>query len=420
MSTQRVQVQAVLSGVADRPWLLADVAASVAVFLYVLSLFKFVVRDPLGNDLGFQGPLEALLIGLSFVLSLVACVVRRVTLPSLGALLMLIYALFALLSSVNSFYPSLSAVKGLLLVLTVGIAIGTSSAIGARAVITRFYWSMLAMIGLGLLVSLLLPGIFPLFRVDDTLRNRLWLFNNHPGVVADYVAVLLLLGLIAQPKPPVVFQVGLLMLNFAAGGRSSIVGLVGLLILGYVWNSWQNLGVFVKRSAYLFTILFVSALILGLAILLVEPLRTGVRYLIDRTFLEASSVNGRTIIWAYALSLIRKYPILGLGPDGARDIFLREYVWASNAHNGYLEILLAAGWIGGGAFFLGWLLTMLRVRHLRDRRDLVAVTLIHCYLVILGVIGGLIAPNFTVGLFIIVILAYFTRSDSSYGKIEAR
>jgi len=409
MSTQQAQAptQTVLPGIGSRPWFLADFAGSAAIFLYVLSQFKYIVRDPLSSDLGLQGPLEALLIGLSFAFSLVACVMRRVVLPSPGVVLMLIYALFALLSSINSYYISFSAVKGLLLILTVGIAIGTSSAIGARAVIIRFYWSILAVIGLGFLMSLLLPDIFPLFRVDDSLRVRLWIFNNHPGVIADLVAVLLLLSPIIRPRPPIALQAGLFMLIFLTASRVSTVALLGLLTLGSIWDRRQN-G------------MLIGVLIAGLTILLVGSLRARFSHLLERTLLEISTFNGRTFIWEFSLSLIREHPILGFGPDGLRDKFLHQYIWSSNSHNTYLEILLTSGWIGGGAFFFGWLLIVFRVKNLRDRSEVIAITLIHCYLAITGLIGGLLMPIVNTGLFIILILACLKRNESSYGKIEAR
>jgi O-antigen ligase len=411
---QDAQIQAVRARAMPKSWPLAEVAASLAIALYGVSLFKFGTRDPLGNDLGLQGPLEATLVGLSFSLSLLACLVRRLRLPTLGVLLIIVYGLFALVSSVNSFYPPLSAVKALMLLLTIGIGICLCSAIGARAVLLRFYWIMLALIGLGLLASFLLPGTFPLFRLDVSFRNRLWIFNNHPGVMADYAAVLLLIGLIIRPRPPLVTQLCLLLLNFAAGGRSSVVSLIGLLILGYIWNSRRNLVTFIGRSAILLVILFMSMLVGALVILLIEPLRAGVEYLAVRTVLEAASVNGRTFIWSYALDLIRTHPLLGFGPDGVRDVLLRTSFWASNAHNGYLEILLVAGWIGGGAFFLGWLLTILRTLYIRPGPQAVAAALIHGYLLILGIIGGLIAPNFTVGLFVIVVLAYLSQREPTH------
>lgn len=414
MLLDQAQARTVQQRLAYRPLPLADAAASAAVFLYVMTLFRYFQRDALARDLGLQGPLEVMLIGLSFTLSLVASIARRLIVPPLSVTLITVYVAFAALSSVNSFYPLLSAGKATMLILTIGIAIGLSSVIGPRAVITRFYWSMLILLGLGILASLILPDIFPLFRIHENSRYRLWIFRSHPGIVTDYAAVTLIFGLIAQPRPPVVLQYGLLLLCFASGGRVGFSSLVILLALGYVCNNLHLKGL-VKGT----WLSIVAAIILGTVIQQVEPLRETVLSTIHRTSAEFNTMNGRFALWETALYLILQNPILGLGVEGARNIFVLYGDWASNSHNTYLEIFLSAGWIGGVCFFLGWLLTISYVRNLSSR-DAIAVTLIHGYLIMTGIVGGLTLPISTLGVFIIVILAYFAKGKGKHSYADKR
>lgn len=403
-----------------KPWPFSQLAVSAAIFLYTLSLYKFGKRDPLGSDLGFQGPLEAVLIGTSFLLTLATCLMRRLRLAGWGVLFLTGYAFFALLSSSQSYWPPLSAVKALLMLLTIAMASFACSAIGPQAVLSRFYWSMFLLIGIAILTGLLIPQSFPLFQLDPSGRRRLWIFATHPGVAADFAAILFLLGLFMKPRPPIAAQLGVLSVNFACGGRSSSAVLLGFLLLIYLVHSRRSIIALLSRSFIVLVVLGICTLGGLLTIVLVEPLRIGVQSVFMRTLAESVSVNGRTPIWAFSLNMIRDSIFLGYGPEGARVIFLREFIWSSNAHSGYLEILLTAGWIGGACFFLGWWLIVMRVRRLISLGERVTMLSTHLYLAVLGIIGGLIAPQFTVGLFVLVVMAYLTGRNEVHGDQTAK
>ena len=81
------------------------------------------------------------------------------------------------------------------------------------------------------------------------------------------------------------------------------------------------------------------------------------------------SFSGRTIIWAIMTSEIAKHPILGIGyaafwtsPDPSSpsyEFITNMYVWPSEAHNGYLDVINEIGFVGG-AGLIGYLFLFLR------------------------------------------------------------
>lgn len=85
-------------------------------------------------------------------------------------------------------------------------------------------------------------------------------------------------------------------------------------------------------------------------------------------FGKGTDLSGRNDIWPAVWHMISLKPLFGYGyegfwgPAGGPADLLRQIVgWpAPNAHNGFLEILLSVGWVGGILFFGSFLITIIK------------------------------------------------------------
>ena len=85
-------------------------------------------------------------------------------------------------------------------------------------------------------------------------------------------------------------------------------------------------------------------------------------------FGKGSDLTGRDDIWPALWHMVSQKPLLGYGykgfwgPFGGPADFVRQIAgWpVPNAHNGYIEIFLAVGWIGAILFFSNFLITTVK------------------------------------------------------------
>ena len=200
-------------------------------FLYAVSLVKFFLRDPLGADVGPQGPIElALLIMAGF--TLLTTFHRRTwkLLVAPSAKAFMAFGALAALSSAFSYYPLLSFVKGLSFLLVCGIAVVAVSAFGSAQVIKYLYYSILIVLLAGLVLKF--AGGGPLMAIDEySGRARFTMFALHPAMLADLCAVTLLLSsFLMSKRPPLYFPAFLFAINIAAGSRAGSALLVVVLL----------------------------------------------------------------------------------------------------------------------------------------------------------------------------------------------
>ncbi len=392
---------------------------SIAIFLFVLSLYKFVRRDPLGTNLGLQGPLELMLVASGLVLSLFALLVqhRNFRLPS-SIIYVYIFSIFTSISSINSFWPTLSFVKAIMFVTIVTTAVMACNATSPRRVLTWLYWAIVWITLLGVFVSIVAPEHYPLFRSSSEggplwRAWRLWIFETHAGVVADYVALAFLLGYIVKPTKSWASQVFLLVANVTCAGRTSSA----LLLLGIGVMFLSRL----PRKVYLGLVLAsVPILCIGLlAVVALEPSDAGAQgtqAFIEKARLEWGSFNGRTPIWKYGLELLETSWMLGYGFEGTRVLFLERVSWSTSSHSGYLDLLLTAGILGGVFLFLGWFRVLRQTRALESRRDRIGVYLIHLYLGLTAIIGGQMPVVPGLGIFLLVVTGMLTQERVTYRR----
>jgi O-antigen ligase len=325
--------------------------------MYAVSLIKFYWRDPLSTQVGPQGFIElALLIMAAFTLLLAF---RRrywklVVTPSAKAFLA--FGAIAVASSVFSFYPLLSFAKGLSFILVCAIAIVASSGFGSAKVLQYLYYSIVIILALELVVKL--AGGWPLFDIDDwSGRARLALFGLHPTLLADLSAVTLLSSLLLFKRPPLYCQVFLLAINIAAGSRTSSALLIVI-----------HLAIRLVSLRPTLRFVFINCCLGSLLAVLWVGVQTNYRPSVDIASIgqplygdkleeDLPSLNGRTDVWDAAAPLVSHSLLLGYGMGGSRDVLInntsRRWV-AGDAHNAFIELILAGGLPAVVVFFLGW------------------------------------------------------------------
>jgi O-antigen ligase len=155
--------------------------------------------------------------------------------------------------------------------------------------------------------------------------------------------------------------IGLILLSTS---KSALVFI--LLSLSLLPLSW-----FIKQNYKLQVVLYlVSLLVAGsVAIILITNLETIV---VDQLGKDMD-FNGRVPIWNLCLDKIWERPLLGYGYAGfwtsEESLYVINNSWASgearnsrfHAHNGFIEVLLSLGWLGGSLFIINFITVLTRV-----------------------------------------------------------
>jgi O-antigen ligase len=320
-------------------------------------LHKYVSRDALSTQTGLQGPLEFALISAALACSFLATRHDRRRYPASPVVLCFaVYGVFALASSWRSFNPPLSIAKGLLLFGVLSIGYLASQGGLAIRFFQSVYWSYTASLAFGMALGLTFPRRFPLWSVDDfTGRARLSVYSTFPGTMGETAAYLVLLSPIIFRRSHWLSRLFLLLMNFAAGGKTSTAVLILLLAVEYLLQlraslSWRVVGL-------------VGGICLGIPVMIWLALYSqSAPRLVNRATdmvyghdvsAEAMSLDGRLALWESSTTLVLDNPLLGYGFDGARETLIKVAEWSGSSHNGFLELGLTAGMSGLGIFLIG-------------------------------------------------------------------
>ena len=387
-----------------RLWLV-DVAG----LLYAVSMHKFAMRDPLSTNTGIQAIVEVLGITGAFVcISAAAWKGKRRYTTSMTCLSFAAFGLFALASSWRSYSPSLSFVKGSLLLVVVATGyLASQTGLGLRY-FRSIYWSYTALLLIGLIVGAIFPHQYPLFSVDSfTGRTRLSVFDTFPGTMGEDAALLLLVAPIIYARVEWVSQTFLLLMLVFAGGKTSTALLTILILIRFTfsirrWRSWQTVLVILSTAC---------VTVLGLFLLQDSGGQTEhFSHIAESVYgkgvgADAAKLDGRLDLWTASLKLLQDSVFVGYGLDGTRDIMLKVASWAGTSHNGYLEEALSAG-ILGFVFFLFGIFSTIRVS-LRATFPLrLHATLILIFLLTNAIIGGILSSPSYFGFLVMLWLSY--------------
>lgn len=362
-------------------------------FLYAASMMKFFDRDPLSQDVGPQGPIQ--LIVLMIVAIVLAVTIRRysqrVNVPP-SAKTCVAFGAIAVVSSVFSFYPLLSFSKGVAFLLACSAAILASSAFKPAEVLKYLYYSF----GGILLIELVIKLTFgtPIFTVDDsTGRSNLSLVGLHPTLLGELSSITLLVGLLLPKRPPLYVQAFLFVMAVLSGSRTGSTLLLVAIVL--IWFASLRLNPRLVSLGCGVACLLMILVIGGLmSDRLTSDIAAVTRPLYGDTFSrDVSTVSGRTDVWEAAGPALSHSIILGYGLGGARDALVNntsKYWVAGDAHNAYVELALAGGFIAVFIFLLGWAAAFWRATRIRGPVRIGAVA-VYLYIAFFGVV----APDLT-------------------------
>jgi hypothetical protein len=360
-------------------------------FLYSVSLIKFYVRDPLAEKTGPQGPIElavVILAGLTLLLAFRRPYWKLLWTPSAKAFLG--FGAIATVSSVFSYYPLLSFLKGLSFLLVCGMAVVASSAFRSAQVLKYLYYTVLLILVLGLIAKL--AGGGPFLAIDGySARARFTMFAWHPGTLADVCALTLLSSLLLSKRPPLWCQAFLLAINIAAASRASTALLVVILI---------SIGLASVRFTPRFVFLGCCLGALGTFAMLVgvqkqseyrDLISIGQALYGDKLDQDLTTFSGRKEVWSVTEPLISHSLLLGYGLDGTRNVLINKTSWgAGNTHNSLIDLILAGGFPAMLLFLFGWAAA---ARRAWRSRGLLQVGALGIYAYIAGF--GIVSPNLT-------------------------
>jgi hypothetical protein len=393
------------------PW-----TVSISLGLFMLSTIRFVNRDALGRDVGWQGFLQFACVALAPMLcGGIIWMRKQVLKPDAFLLAMLGFSLCTLASAGRSYWPPLSAVKSFAFFAVVFTAAGSCARIGSRCVLKIMYVAVLATVCFGLLLAA--AGLYPLFDLDDySGRTRFSLFVLHPGVVADFGAFAVLVGRMLPRKPPTWLQVCLVGMVILTSAKGATIGLLVSLVVSVA--PWRR--VTPGRLAVIAACLCI-AIVLGCVAL----------YTIDAASLsdgplatlygnnlkdETLTINGRVELWKTVVPLLSSALGLGFGLDGSRETLLDAFEWSGNSHNAILELILAAGLPGALLFLLGWGIAISRSVSLPPGDWRCRVIAVHVYLII----TSFAAPIWTTSQYISVFFLTILNATGREGLVALR
>ena len=327
---------------------------------YALSLHKYFIRDPLAPGSGIQGYIEAGLICAAFLCTLIAAHadLRRCQ-PSYAIPCFATFGILPLVFWVRSFNPTLSIGEALLYFVVLGVGYLTCHAQRGRRLFQSIYWCYTTSLVIGLIIGAALPNIFPLWQTNDyDGRTRLSVFHTFPGSVGETAAYLVLLEPLLFKRSHWISRLFLVVMNIFACAKLS-TGVL-LLLLAMEFLSKAPLARLWRVTA--------AACCISLAIIAAATLYSGFTHngAQDAALAkglgalyghdvadEATSVDGRSVVWQASIDLIAQEPLLGYGFDGTRGALVKVASWSGQSHNNYLEFALIGGIPGLALFLMG-------------------------------------------------------------------
>lgn len=381
---------------------------AVSVFCYLLSGQALASRDPLGPSLAWNAYAELALFMVSIVIAgglwAVQGIVRR---PPSSVWLFAIVGILALLSSVRSFWPALSAAKACLFFLVLVLAELLCSAFSPAAILRAIYWGIVSVFIVGILLGIAFPHNFPMIVDDPSGRHRLCLFVYVSGDYSLMTGVGFLLGRLPNVRGRWYCQAFLLGLTVASGTRATTAAVL------VIWTASQIRGDKAFRLRIAIAALFIAAVALvfmsGGDSRVSTAAKHGLVTFYGNDTVQQSpwELDGRVELWKAAGPTIDKCAVLGFGFDGARDQLFRVVSWSGVVHNGFLDFLLTAGGTGLIVFLVGWLSAIRSALRTHIGRSTLAI---HWFLAIVGITGEVFMSNQYFGVFLIICFHNWTRS----------
>lgn len=360
-------------------------------FIYSISFWKYIKRDPLSSPLGIEAFLETGSVAVACALAvLIARQVSRHRRPQTGLMLMVVYGVFTLASAFRSFSLALSVTKSLVLFAVLSMAWMMAHADLTWEFLQGIYSGYISVMLFGLALGAALPGRYPLILSEEwTHRNRLSLFDTHPNSVAETCTLIFLLGRILGGRWRWIPQLLLVAINVLAGEKTATAMLLLLGLGSYLLERrWSPGKIWAIGGVVAAAALAVVLSLTGILNLVPDRYATSLASSIygDKVGNELSTMDGRKEVWQKGEELALDGVGLGYGIEGARAALLGAVSWSGQAHNGYLEIVLDGGVLGACIFLTGWVLLARAGLH-GDREWRVRVGAIYGMILILAMIS---------------------------------
>jgi len=384
---------------------------AVATFCYLLSGQALDSRDPLGSSLAWNAYAELALFLVSVTIAWVTWGMRGVVArPSNSLWLFLTLGFLALFSSFRSYWPALSIAKGCLFCLVLLLAELLRNTFSPGAILRSIYYGIVSVFIVAILMGIAFPDTHPLTVIGPSGRQRLALFAYTSGDFAHMTGLGFFIGRLPVVRARWYFQAFLVALTVASGSRACTFALF------VIWAAIQLCRAMDFRLRIGIVAAGAGAVVLALILAFnaYSGFGAGINHGLQAFYmsdLEQSpwELDGRVELWKDAAGVFGNSVLLGFGFDGARDQLLRILPWSSQAHNGFLDLLLAAGGAGLISFLAGWISAIRSCFKSNTGRSALAI---HCFLLIVAIIS----PAFTLyqyfSVFLILCLYYWTRSLS--------
>jgi O-antigen ligase len=336
-----------------RPWAFM---AILAFMIFGLSL-SFREREPgeVGLDLqnGVKLFVWAALVGVAILnIRRLAPMMRE---PVVA--LAFVYAGFALASAAWSLTPTYSGAVAIGWVGNLALACLAVRTCGERAVMVLLVWSIGAFVAVGLAGLVFAPDIAWMPPSVEETEYRFRGFSGHPNVLAQQAGVLVTVAVVARRARYISRRlfVAALALGFATlvltDSRTAMIAVI--VAWGFVALRERGLGRLAVIAAVAVLVLVLTVFTVGGVTNIEDALgmfsRTGAGS-------EVLTLTGRTEIWTIAWERILQRPLLGWGYLATEELLLSSvgrtfYGDAINAHNMFVQSLLSVGFLGSLAGF---------------------------------------------------------------------
>jgi len=330
------------------------------IFSYLLSGQALASRDPIGRSLDWHIYVQLTL----FLISLCTMAILwarngRIPRPSPYLWLFVAFGLLALLSSVRSFWPALSMVKGCLFLLVLLLGELLCNTFSPASALRAMYYGIIVLFVVAILMGLAMPTIYPLIVHDAAGRQRLALFTDEFGDFAYLSGMGFFIGRLSAVRARWYSQAFLAILTVASGSRACTFALIFIFIavrLRRVRDFRLIVAVYATGAA----VVLIAIVFLNSSSAFASSIHNRLQAFYGTTALQQSpwKLSGRAELWDAAAGIFRQSIFLGFGFAGARDQLLRIFPWAGGAHNAFLELLLTAGGAGLLVFLAGLILVI--------------------------------------------------------------
>lgn len=305
---------------------------------------------------------------------------------------MLLLPLLAFIFSAWSINPELSAYRSFQLLMTTFMGIVIANTVPAYRMMILMCLCELTITGLSLLNSVItfLPPAYDRGEFVGVMTHK-----NHlsHAVIFSGAGCLTLASYWRMPLLGVLGVVALfpvLEWTESAGGKVLYALVLVLLFLFWLRHSSSQ----IRNRVIIFLALAVVAGVLSLFTVASDVIPSALEALG-----KDSTLTGRTILWKFGVGHFWDHPLTGYGfkafwsePSYTRD-YLRAYVdpRTSIFHNGYIEIIVALGFIGGGIGISIFVATVVRVARWYIR-DATITSAYYLYCMLFMLIASLVEP----------------------------